>query len=74
MSRSLSLFTLLPLEEVSVLCASTDAAAQNLAKEILAFAVTSLRHGAEAAAAAAANARGLFGGYDEAFRSAVVQT
>jgi tyrosyl-tRNA synthetase len=71
--RFFGLFTFIPLEEIATLCAGREAKELNLAKEVLAFAVTSLRHGVEKAIGAAANARGLFGGYEEAFGDEVVR-
>ena len=71
--RFLGLFTFLPMPEIERLCADPAAESANLAKEILAFAATSLAHGRAKALAAADNARALFGGYGDGFRNETVR-
>jgi tyrosyl-tRNA synthetase len=59
--RFLKLFTFLPLEEVASLAALQGAEIRP-AKEVLAFEVTSIVHGTQAAEQARSDARALFGG------------
>jgi tyrosyl-tRNA synthetase len=59
--RFLKLFTFLPLDEIAQLTALSGAELR-LAKETLAFEVTRLTHGSEAAEQARSSARALFGG------------
>ncbi|TVR39967.1 MAG: tyrosine--tRNA ligase [Planctomycetota bacterium] len=58
--RFLGFFTFLPMAQIDELCAA-EGQALNAAKELLALEVTSLLHGAEAAAQAAADAKRAFG-------------
>ena len=71
--RFLGVFTFLPMDDVARLCSEPSAEAVNLAKEILAFAVTALAHGQSEALAAVQNAQALFGGYGDAFRHEAVR-
>jgi tyrosyl-tRNA synthetase len=59
--RFLKLFTFLPLDEIAELTA-VDGAELRAAKELLAYEVTQLTHGPEAAQQAQSAARALFGG------------
>lgn len=72
-ARYLGVFTFLPMADVVRLCSDSSAEAVNLAKEILAFAVTTLAHGQSKALAAVQNAQALFGGYGDAFRLEAVR-
>ncbi|MGI6367420.1 MAG: tyrosine--tRNA ligase [Anaerolineae bacterium] len=69
--RFLRLYTFKPLEEVAELT-SVRGSALNHAKQVLAYTVTSLVHGAEAAEQAQGAARALFGGSGE--RAAIPST
>jgi tyrosyl-tRNA synthetase len=64
--RFLKLFTFLPVEEIEQLVAPGGAELR-LAKEVLAYEVTRLVHGEEAAQRARSAARSLFGGSGEGF-------
>lgn len=64
-ARFLNYYTLLPLEETTRLAALQGADIRT-AKEVLAFEVTALTHGNEAARQAQAAARAMFGGAGEA--------
>jgi len=71
--RFLALFTFIPLEEIRGLCGRGSGRELNLAKEVLAFAATSLAHGKAKAVSAVSSARRLFGGYDASFVEASVR-
>ncbi len=70
--RFLSLFTFIPMEDVRELSSHDPGPELNEAKEILAFAATSLAHGVDQAFAAAATAKELFGGYGAGFIEKIV--
>lgn len=69
--RFLKLYTFLPLEQIAEL-SSVEGSALRDSKEVLAYEVTRLAHGAEAADQAREASRGLFGGQGE--RDAIPST